>query len=49
MLWFIIIVLAVLWALGYFAVHIAGGFIHLLIIVALVLFIYRLVKGDKVV
>ena len=47
LLWLIIIVLVILW-LGGFALHIGGGLIHILIVIALVLLIYRLVTGRKV-
>ena len=41
----IIIVLVVLWALGFFVVHIGGGLIHALLVIALVVFIYRMLQG----
>ena len=41
MLWTIIILLLILWLLG-FSLSIAGGFIHLLIVIALVLVVYDL-------
>lgn len=44
----LIIVLVVLW-LGGFAFHIAGGLIHILIVIAVILLIIRLVTGRKVV
>lgn len=44
LLWTIIVVLFVLWLLG-FAVHIGGGLIHLLLVVALVLLIVNLISG----
>jgi hypothetical protein len=47
LLWLIIIVLIILW-LGGFALHIGGGLIHILIVIALILLIYRLVTGRKV-
>jgi hypothetical protein len=43
----ILIVLVVLWALGFFAFH-AGGLIHALIVIALIVLIIRLVQGKKV-
>ena len=43
----IAIVLLVLWALGFFAFHIAGGLIHILLIAALVVFVVNLVRGRK--
>jgi len=44
----IIIVLVVLWALGFFAFHIGGGLIHALIVIALIILIVRLLKGRKI-
>lgn len=41
----IAIVLFVLWALGFFAFHVAGGLIHLLLVIALVVFVINLVRG----
>ncbi len=46
MLWTIIVVLVVLWLLG-FAIHIGGGLIHLLLVVALILIVYNLVTGRR--
>lgn len=43
----IAIVLFVLWALGFFAVNIGGGFIHILLVVALVVFIYNMLVSRK--
>lgn len=47
LLWLIIIVLVILW-LGGFAFHIGGSLIHILIVIALILLIYRLATGRKV-
>jgi hypothetical protein len=44
----IVIVLVVLWALGFFAFHIGGGLIHALIVIALIILIVRLLKGKKI-
>lgn len=49
MLMTLAIVLLVLWALGFVAFQVGGGMIHLLLVVALVLFIVRLVQGRRVV
>ncbi len=46
LLWLIIIVLVVLW-LGGFALHIGGGLIHALLVIALILIVVRLVTGKK--
>ena len=47
LLWLIVIVLVILW-LGGFALNIGGGLIHLLLVIALVIVIYRLATGKKV-
>lgn len=43
MLWAIIAVLVILWLLGWLAFHILGAFIHILIIIAVIVLIYKLV------
>ncbi len=48
MLWTIVVILLILWALG-FAVHIGGGLIHLLLVIALIVVVVRLVQGRRVV
>jgi hypothetical protein len=47
LLWLIIIILIIMW-LGGFALHIGGGLIHILIVIALILLIYRLATGRRV-
>jgi len=47
MLWTIAIVLLVLWLLGGFVFPVAGGLIHILLVIALVVIVYRLVTGRK--
>jgi hypothetical protein len=46
MLWTIFVVLVVLWLLG-FSLHVAGGLIHLLLVVALVVLVINLVGGRR--
>jgi hypothetical protein len=46
MLYTIIVILVVLWLLGLLA-HIGGGLIHLLLVVALIVFIWNLVAGRR--
>ncbi|MCJ8009386.1 lmo0937 family membrane protein [Lederbergia wuyishanensis] len=46
MLWTIIGILVVLWLLGFIA-KIGGALIHILLIVALVLFVFNLIAGKK--
>jgi hypothetical protein len=47
MLMVLAIVLLILWALGAFAFHVAGGLIHLLLVIAVIVLIYRLVTGRR--
>ena len=49
MLWTIFIVLLVLWALGLVTSYTAGGFIHLLLVVALVMLAIRVIQGRRLV
>jgi hypothetical protein len=46
MLWTIFVVLLVLWLLG-FSLHVAGGLIHLLLVVALVVLVINLLGGRR--
>jgi uncharacterized membrane protein YtjA (UPF0391 family) len=47
MLWTIFVVLLILWLLG-FSLHIAGGLIHILLVVALVMLVINLLSGRRV-
>lgn len=49
MLWTIAVILVILWALGFLAFHVAGGLIHLLLVVAAVVIVYQLVTGRRAV
>ena len=46
MLWTIFVVLGILWLLG-FSLHIGGGLIHLLLVVALVVLVFNLLTGRR--
>jgi hypothetical protein len=46
MLWTIFVIILVLWLLG-FSLHIAGGLIHLLLVVALVVLVINLISGRR--
>jgi len=48
MLWTIFVILLVLWVLG-FSFHVAGGFIHLLLVVALIVLLFNLISGRRAV
>ncbi len=46
MLWTIFVILLVLWLLG-FTMHIGGGLIHILIVIAIVVLIINLIQGRR--
>lgn len=47
MLWGIAVVLLILWVLGFAVFHVAGGLIHILIVIAVIVVIYQFVTGRK--
>lgn len=49
MLWTICVILLVLWALGLATSYTAGGLIHLLLVIALVVMVFRLIQGRRIV
>jgi hypothetical protein len=49
MLWTIAVILVVLWALGLVSSYTMGGFIHILIVLAIVLILVRLIQGRRVI
>jgi len=44
----IIVILVIMWAVGAFAVHIGGGLIHLLLVIALVVLVIRILQGRRI-
>jgi len=48
MLWTIFVILLVLWALGMVTSSTMGGFIHILLVVAVVVLLLRLIQGRQV-
>jgi len=49
MLWTIFVILLVLWLLGLVTSYTMGGFIHILLVIAVVILIINLIQGRKVV
>ncbi|HEY2101966.1 MAG TPA: lmo0937 family membrane protein [Chthoniobacterales bacterium] len=47
MLLIIAVILLVLWCFGFF-LHLAGGLIHIVLVIALVLFVLHLLRGRSV-
>jgi hypothetical protein len=48
MLYTIAVVLVLLWLLGFMSSYTMGGFIHVLLVVALILVVVRLIQGREV-
>ena len=46
MLWTIIVILGILWLLG-FSFHVGGALIHLLLVIAVVVLVFNLLTGRR--
>ena len=46
-LWAIVVILVILWLLGFLVVHIGGGLIHILLIIAVIVLLYNLFVGMR--
>jgi hypothetical protein len=49
MLWTLAVVLLILWALGLVSSYTMGGFIHILLVLAIVVVLIRVIQGRRVV
>jgi len=47
MLWTIFVILVVLWMLGLVSGHTIGGFIHILLVIAIVVVLIRVIQGRR--
>ena len=47
MLWTIFVILVVLWLLGLVSSYTMGGFIHILLVIAIVVLIIQLISGRR--
>ena len=48
MLWTIFVILLVLWLLGMVSSYTMGGFIHVLLVIAIIVVLLRVIRGGKV-
>ena len=48
MLWTIAVILLILWLLGLVSSYTMGGFIHILIVIAIVVVLVRIIQGRKI-
>ena len=47
MLWTIAVILLVLWALGMVSSYTAGGFVHLLLVIAVIVVVFQFISGRR--
>jgi len=47
MIWTIAVILLILWLLGFFAFHVGGGLIHLLLVIAVIVILVLLIHGRR--
>jgi hypothetical protein len=47
MLWTIVVILVVLWLLGLITSYTMGGFIHILLVLAIIVILYNVISGRK--
>jgi hypothetical protein len=47
MIWTVVVVLLVLWALGFGVFHVAGGLIHLLLVLVVIAVVFQLMTGRR--
>jgi Family of unknown function (DUF5670) len=48
MLYTIAVILVILWLLGFFAFPVMGGLIHILLVIAIVVVLLRVIRGENV-
>jgi hypothetical protein len=48
MLWTIAVILLILWLLGLITAHTMGGFIHVILVIALVVVLIRVIQGRRI-
>ena len=48
MLWTIFVILLVLWLLGLVSGYTMGGFVHILLVIAIIVLVVRLIQGRRV-
>lgn len=48
MLWTIALILVILWLLGFVSSYTMGGFIHILLVIAVIVVLVRIIQGRRV-
>lgn len=47
LLWAVVVILVVLWLIGFLVVHVSSGLIHILLVIALIVLLYNLFVGSR--
>ena len=47
LIWLIVVILIIGWLLGFFAFPALGGIIHILLVVAVILILYKIISGRR--
>jgi hypothetical protein len=47
LLWAVVVILVILWLLGWLVVHVGGGLIHILLVIAVIVLLYNLFVGMR--
>lgn len=47
LLWAVVVILVILWLLGWLVAHIGGGLIHILLVIAVIVLLYNLFVGRR--
>ena len=46
-LYFLAVILIIAWLLGYFAFHVTSGLLHILLVAAVIIFLLKLIGGNR--
>ncbi|MEO8147441.1 MAG: lmo0937 family membrane protein [Bacteroidia bacterium] len=47
LLYFVAVILVILWLIGFVGYHVGGGLIHILLVIAVIVVLLRIIRGDK--
>lgn len=47
LLYVIAVILVIAWLIGFVGLHIGGGLIHILLVIAIIAILLRVIKGEK--
>lgn len=47
LLYILAVILIIAWLLGYFAFHVSSGLIHILLVAAVIIFLIKLIGGNR--